>query len=268
MLDLLVTNAPIFLLAAVRCFALLMTLPLLSMRSVSRVAKVALAGYMAYIVLPHVNYTAYSAYLLASGNFSIEYLLCLIGEALIGIIMGFYISVIFSAFSTAGQFFAFQMGFSASEVYDALSQVENPLMGQYLNLIAMLIFLQSKWFQLLFMKGLVSSFESVDIFGVLSGSQRLAQFMMSGLTDLFADALIISLPLMGTLCLISVCMGILSKAAPQMNLLSEGFPLMTSLSFILLTALMPDLCDFFISAFETGFGKLSLLLSQLSGGGL
>ena len=73
----------------------------------------------------------------------------MIGEALIGVITGFFINMIFSTFSSAGQFFSYQMGFGASEVYDALAQIENPLLGQYLNLIAMLVFLQINSFQTL-----------------------------------------------------------------------------------------------------------------------
>ena len=52
----------------------------------------------------------------------------------------FFVSMIFAAFSTAGQFFAFQMGFSAASAFDSLSQVENPLMGQYFNFIGILVF--------------------------------------------------------------------------------------------------------------------------------
>ena len=267
MIEQIAANAPVFLLVAVRCFALLMTLPLFSMRSVSRIAKIALAGYMAYIVMPQAHFSAYAAYITADGSFTLDYILILIGEAMIGIITGFYITIIFSAFSTAGQFFAFQMGFSASEVYDALSQVENPLMGQYLNLIAMLIFLQNQWFQRLFLGGLVASFRSINAFTIISGRGAVVHFMMAGLTDLFADALVIAIPLIGTLFLVSVCMGILSKAAPQMNLLSEGFPVMTLLSFFLITALMPVLCDYFMRSFNVGFSKLEELFVQLAGKG-
>ena len=141
MLEQIVRNAPIFLMIAVRCFALIMTLPLFSIRTVSRMAKIAFAGYMAYLLFPHVDFSVYSPYIASDGSFSLQYALLVLGEGLIGVLTGFFVSIIFAAFSSAGQFFAFQMGFSASEVYDALSQVENPLMGQFFNLIAILIFL-------------------------------------------------------------------------------------------------------------------------------
>ena len=265
MLETISADIPKFLFASVRCFALLMTLPLFSMRNISKIAKIAVAGYMAYIVLPYVNYSVYNDFLKPDAQFSLEFLLLLIGEALIGIITGFYISIIFSAFSTAGQFFAFQIGFSASEVYDSLSQVENPLMGQYLNLIAMLVFLQTRWFQKLFLGGLVSSFQSISAYSLVQNRMGIVTFMMHGLTDLFASALVISLPIMGSLLLITITTGILSKAAPQMNLLSEGFPIMMMTAFFILTVLMPDLCDFFFRSFNAGFARLEQFFLMLGG---
>ncbi|MCI1207850.1 MAG: flagellar biosynthetic protein FliR [Treponema sp.] len=268
MLNTIVQNAPVFLLILARCFAMIMTLPLLSMRSVPKMAKLALAFYVSYIVFPQVNFSVYLPYIMTDNSFSLIYLLLVIGEAMIGVIIGFYVSIIFAAFSTAGQFFAFQMGFSASEVYDSMAQVENPLMGQYLTFIAMLIFIQNHWFQTLFLKALLASYKSLTAFSIAVGREKVIKFLLSGLTDLFSDALIIALPLIGTLCLITVCTGILSKAAPQMNLLSEGFPIMMLTAFFILTALMPELCDFFMRAFNTGFGKLEHFMADLSGGGI
>ena len=147
MVDSILNFAPIFLLVAGRCFGLIFTLPLFSMRTVSNVAKIALGGYMAYFLMAYANYSSYGSVIYGDGVFSLYYIFLLIGEILIGIILGFFVSIIFAAFSTAGQFFAFQMGFSAAGAYDSLSQVENPLMGQYFNLVAMLIFMQNHWFQ-------------------------------------------------------------------------------------------------------------------------
>lgn len=272
MLERIVANAPVFLLVAARCFALIMTLPLFSSKTIPRVAKIALTAYMAFFIFPQVSltsgpYAAYRTYISADGSFTIEYILLLIGEAMIGIIMGFYMNMIFAAFSTAGQFFSFQIGFSASEVYDALSQVENPLMGQYFNLIAMLIFLQGHWFQKLFLGGLVTSFKSINALAIVTNQQVLLTFLLGGLTTLFKDALIISLPIMGTLFLINIAMGLLTKAAPQMNLMSEGFSIMLLMAFFIITSLMPVLCDLFTSSFADGFKQLEVLIFKLSKGG-
>lgn len=268
MLDQVLSQAPSFLLAAVRCFSLLMTLPLFSMRNVPSSARVALTAFMAFNIFGSADFSAYGIFLSPEQTFTAEFIILLAGEALLGIITGFYISIVFSAFSAAGQFFAFQMGFSASEVYDALSQVENPLMGQYLNLIAMLVFMQTGLFQKLFLGGLVSSFKTLNAYSIVNAMASgafLPRFFMRSLTELFANALVISLPIMGTLSLITISTGILSKAAPQMNLLSEGFPVMLLVSFFILTALMPSLIDAFARSFDGGFARLEQLFLVLGG---
>lgn len=266
MLDEILSQAPVFLLIFARIFAMLLVLPMFSMRSASRVAKVALAGYMAFFIFGTCDLSYYLPYIAQDGSFSMEYFLILIGEVLIGIILGFFITMIFSAFSTAGQFLAFQMGFSAASSYDSLSQVENPLMGQFFNLIAMLVFMQTHWFQKLFLQGLVTSFSSLNAISIVQSTESIVKFVMSGLSSLFVDALVISLPVMGSLFLISICTGLLTKAAPQMNLLSEGFPIMIMLAFVIIAFILPDMIDFFIRSFEKGFADLFDFFKNVSGG--
>lgn len=263
MLERIVQYAPAFLLICARCFAFLMTMPLFSIRTVSRTAKIALTGFMAYILLPHVDTELYSQFLAFDGGFSLNFILVLCGEVLIGIIIGFYVNIIFAAFSTAGQFFAFQMGFSASEVYDSLSQVENPLMGQFFNFIAMLIFLENSWAVNIFSRGLTASFQTLNAFSLADAAARneIVSFMMKSLTRLFADAFVIALPVMGTLLLVSVATGVLSKAAPQMNLLSEGFPIMILFSFYIIYSIFGVLCDYFVGSFSSSFAELEKLFA-------
>ena len=220
-----------------------------------------------------MDFSAYEAFVSSTAGdteFTLEYILLLAGEGLIGIIMGFFVSMVFSAFSSAGQFFSFQMGFSASEVYDSLSQVENPLMGQFFNFVAVLIFLQSGWATQLFSKVLSGSFQAMNALTLVSEREGIVRFLVGGLSTLFSDAFMISLPIMGTLLLVSITMGILSKAAPQMNLLSEGFPVMILLSFVILLWILPQLCEFFIHSFSDGFRELGRIfagVSSAAGGG-
>ena len=101
MLNSMVANAPVFLLVAVRCFALIMTLPLFSTRSVPRIAKVTLAAYLAYLIFPQISltngmYAPYADFITPEGAFNLEYVLLLLGEGIIGIIIGFFISLIFA----------------------------------------------------------------------------------------------------------------------------------------------------------------------------
>ena len=180
MLNEIVARAPSFLLVAGRCMALFLTLPLVASGAVPRPARVALAFYAAFLVLPFAYAQGWNV-----DPFGLEYLFILIGEIMLGVISGFYISMLFAAFSSAGQFFTYQMGFGASEVYDALSQIENPLMGQYLNLIALVLFLQTGGFQKLFLTGILNSFQSLNAFTLVAHRGDFLSFLLRGLSKLF-----------------------------------------------------------------------------------
>ncbi len=258
--DAMLRDAPFFFLVAVRVFAMILTTPLLSIQSVPRVAKVALAGYTAFLVYPAVNSAGWQV-----EAFSLHYALLVVGEGMLGVITGFFVSLVFSTFSSAGQFFSYQMGFGASEVYDALAQIENPLMGQYLNLIAMLVFVQIRGFQTLFIGGLFRSMQAINCLNLVSARGNFVEFFLTGLSTLFLNAMIIALPVIGTLFLIHVAMGLLSKAAPQMNLLSEGFPITIIVTFLLLVLSLPIMINLFMQIMERGFAALEALLVAAGG---
>jgi type III secretory pathway component EscT len=80
---------------------------------------------------------------------------------------------------------------------------------------------------------------------------------------LFADALTISFPILGTLLLVSVAMGLLAKAAPQMNLLLMGFPFSIGVAFLIMVLAMPFLVGSISRVVDGGFEALSGLLDKL-----
>ena len=247
--------APLFLLLAVRALALIETAPLLSAEANPQVARVALAGFAAYAAFPSTQAINAQGIEL----FSLGFLLLVAGEAIIGIIMGFFITMIFSAFSTAGQFFSLPMGFSAAETLDPLSQTENPLMGQYLNLIAMMVFLSMNGFRELFLGGFWRSVQSINIASLAAGRENVITMLLSGLSRLFLDAMVISLPILGTLFLTSLATGLISKAAPQINILTEGFPISITVAFMLILATMPFMVEAFGHVIDQGFAALKNL---------
>ena len=255
-------NAQLFLLIFVRIFALLSIAPLLSSSAIPGVARVAIGMFTAAMIYPWV---ADQGYPIPPNG--LEYTFLLIGEALIGIILGFTLTVIYAAFLVAGQYFSFQMGFGASQVYDPMAQVQIPLMGQFLNIIAMFVFLISGGFQKLFLVGILRSFETVRAVDLLTSQQGWLQLVLGSLTVLFQQALIISFPILGTLLLISVSMGLLAKAAPQMNLLMLGFPLKIGVAFLMMMVTLPMLMEAFSRVIDSSFLEIMRFLSNFQGGG-
>jgi flagellar biosynthetic protein FliR len=266
----LISAAPVFLLIAVRALAMVETAPLLSSDANPQVVKIALAGFAAYAVFPDAR-TAWTLPLYGGDPVSLNFLLLIIGEGIIGVIIGFFMTIVFSAFSTAGQFFSLQMGFGASETFDPLSQIENPLMGLYLNLVAMLVFLSGGGFQKLFLGGFWRSVQSINIIALIEGREAAAGMLVSGLSRLFLDAIIISMPILGTLFLTTLATGLISKAAPQINILTEGFPISITVAFVLILGTMPFMVEAFGRVVEAGFGTIETLYTRIGaqiGGGV
>jgi len=250
--------APVFLLIAVRALAMIEVAPLLNSGFVPQVAKLSLAGFAAY--------ASFSSALVKDwviAPFGLSFIFLVIGEAIIGIIIGFFIVIVFAAFSTAGQFFSLQMGFAASETFDPLSQVENPLMGQYLNIVAMLVFVTIDGFRELFLGGFWRSLQSLNVMNLIAGREALVTMVLSGLTKLFFDAIIISLPILGTLFLVSLSTGLISKAAPQINILSEGFPISITVAFLVIFSALPFMTEAFSRIIGTGFESLRTLYIEI-----
>jgi flagellar biosynthetic protein FliR len=264
-LSAIMAGAPAFLLIAARALAMIETAPLLSSDSIPQVAKIALAGFAAFSALPSAVAAGWNL-----SPLGLQFVYLLIGEAIVGIILGFYLTLIFSAFSTAGQFFSLQMGFGASETYDPLSQIENPLMGQYLNLVAMLVFLSMDGFQKLFLGGFLRSIQSISAYSLVTGREAVTTMLLAGLSRAFLDAMIISMPILGTLFLTSLATGLISKAAPQINLLTEGFPISITVAFILILLTMPFMVEAFSRVVDAGFRNVESLYiaigRQLGGG--
>jgi flagellar biosynthetic protein FliR len=188
--------------------------------------------------------------------FGLRFALLVIGEAVIGIITGFFMNLIFAAFSTAGQFFSLQMGFGAAETFDPVSQQENPLMGQYLSLVALLTFIATGGLNQLFFGSFRRSIEALSVLALVQGREHIVAMLLGGLTKLFANAFILSLPILGTLFLTSLATGLISKAAPSINILSEGFPLSITVAFVLIHATLPFMVEAFAAVINAGFAAL------------
>lgn len=259
-MDILVENSQIFLLLLARVFALLVTLPLISSNAVPAVAKVGLAFFCAYIALPALVISGY--YVPDTG---IGYALFLLGEVVIGLTLGFIVQLFFSAFQTAGQLFSVQMGFGAANVFDPVGMVELPIMGQFLNLFAMLIFLSSSGLSKVFFIGIVRSFQVIRPEDIVFSSEPLFEMIASSIGKTFGQALLIAFPIIGTLFLASLTLGLLAKAAPQLNLLMLGFPINIYVGFLILLFSLPFLGSFIGNLIDQVYYVMENAIINLSG---
>lgn len=256
-----VYNFQKFMLVFARIMGMIMVAPFFGSQTISNRAKLGFTFFLTLVVFP----LAYE-YLSEVPDDMILFALIAIMEGLIGVMLGFLLTICFAAFQLAGQLFTVQMGFGASEVFDPMSQISLPLMGQYLYLVALLVFIGLKG-PLLIIKELYMSFELINVENFLRyNSTWPEQGVVSFFISMFTIAMRMALPIIGTLLLVSMTMGLLAKAAPQMNLLMIGFPISITVAFLILIFILPGIIVYIEQYIDRVFKDIWFLMLEVSNG--
>ena len=261
-LETIARNAPLFLLVFVRIYSLLRVAPVTSSSAIPGISRVGITFFTAFAVLPRVIATGYPL-----PSAILGFILLAVGEILIGIITALFLVVMFAVFQLAGQFFSLQMGFGASHVFDPLAQIQIPLVGQFLNMIALMVFVMSSGLQRIFLHGVLGSFVAMQAPDIASFRGDLFTMVSGSLGSLFHQSLILAFPILGTLFLLQVTMGLFGKAAPQMNLLMLGFPAAIGLAFLIIFLILPFLVEAFEAIIDKTFYDIQTVFRQVNAGG-
>jgi len=230
-----ISNFQVWLLVFLRITGIFVVAPFLSSFLIPFRAKVIIAIFLSFIVYPVL--TKFNPQISES---LINYAFMCVGQLLIGILMGFIVSVIFTSFQLAAQFYNFQMGFGINQVFDPMSMVQIPILGQFKYLIAILVFVAINGHHLL-IRAVCDSFRIVPILDFTDSEtmQNLIMHLSKTFMGMFKLSLVIAFPLLATMFLISLTMGLLAKASPQINILMVGFPLQITIGLFALFVVMP-----------------------------
>ncbi|ACZ23001.1 flagellar biosynthetic protein FliR [Sanguibacter keddieii DSM 10542] len=223
-------------LVGVRMVAFLVVAPPFSHRGIPATVKVMLATGLALAVSPRVENLVPDS----TG----EYVVLLVGEAIIGAGLGFLVAVVFSAVQSAGALIDLMGGFSLAQGFDPMTQVNGAQFARLYQLTAVVILFASNGYQMV-IGGLVRTFDALPLGSTLDLA-RLGEALTSSLTGMFLATLQIAGPLVVVLFLADVGLGLLTRVAPALNAFALGFPLkiLLTLSLASLTYLaMPRIIE-------------------------
>ena len=209
--------AATFLWPFIRILALIGTGPVLDHRAIAPQVKIGLAIAIAIIVAPTV--TPPPAAALASWNgFGL-----LAQQVAIGAAMGFMVRLIFAAIELAGDLIGLSMGLSFATFVDPQNSGQTPLVGSFMGVLASLIFLALDG-HLIMINGIVESFRTFPVGSMPAGSgEHLRDFALMG-ASIFRIGVHLALPVVAALLVVNLAIGVMTRAAPQLNLMSFGFP--------------------------------------------
>lgn len=225
----------------IRILALLSTAPIFESRSVPRRFRVGLSAILAIICMqllpPPPTLSQPDAFLV------------LLQQIIVGVSMGFAMRLVFTAFEIAGDFLGLQMGLAFAQFIDPSKGNQTPLIGSYMSILASLVFLALDG-HLLIIAAVIKSFDLVPISGSL-GVVNTDSIARAG-SVMFMLALQISLPVFASLVISNVILGILARAAPQLNVMSIGFSITISAGIWMLWVSLP----YFIAGLDSAIARI------------
>ncbi len=234
----------------VRVSGLVMAAPILGGRGVPPQLRAALTLVTALVLYPALG-------ALPVPSAPAAYFALVIRELVVGLGLGYAVTLVFSAVYLAGQLIDVPMGFGMVNVVDPQSGTQVPIIAQFQYILAALIFFAVRGHHAL-LRALATSFAVIPIGGGFPKGS-LAGTVVEIFASMFYLGVRLSLPLMAGLVLADIAMGIIARAVPQINVFMLEFPAKILLGLLLLLALLPGYVSVLTRIFS-GQGDLARVL--------
>lgn len=238
---------------AARILAMISVAPLFGHRSVPVTVKVGLGLLLSVAVAPGLPALPDVV------PFSGDGLLLLVQQMLIGFALGFAMRLVFAAVELTGELAALSMGLSFSTFFDPLSQSQASSISQFFGWLALMVFIAAN-LHLALLTTLAKSFVALPISAAPMGTGPFRLLAGYG-GQIFALGLQLALPIIAALLVTNLALGILNKAAPQLNLFGIGFPVTLGTGFLMISVVLPYLSAPLITAMEHALGQVSAALA-------
>ncbi len=200
-----------------RIGAFFMAVPVLGSQLITTRVRVLLGWMLTLIVVPLLPP------LPAVPPLSLQSFSIVLQQILIGVAMGFVLQVVFQLFVLAGQFIAMKMGLGFAQMNDPINGVGVTVISQLYLMMATLLFLVVNG-HLVVIEYLVDSFQTLPVSD--SGLEIRHLWMIASMGSwMFGSALAVALPVLTSLLVVNLAFGVMSRAAPQMNVFAVGFPI-------------------------------------------
>lgn len=216
----------------VRISAMLLVAPIFGARSANVRVRLSLGLLLALVVAPQLSAQPLIDPLSLIG------LVVVMQQILIGILMGFILQMVFSALTQAGESVALSMGLGFASAIDPVGGIQVPMVSQYFTILATLIFLALNA-HLVLIELLLRSFETLPITVDGITADQLWTVIRFGST-MYQGAMLIALPAVASLLLVNIAMGVMTRAAPQLNIFAIGFPLTLFSGFLIIILILPS----------------------------
>jgi flagellar biosynthetic protein FliR len=235
-----------------RIGAFYMAAPIVGARTVPARLRIILTLFTAILVAPVLPPAPTISFM------SVEGMVMIMKEVLIGLGLGFSIQVVLQAFLLAGQYISQKMGLGFASMNDPANGVSVAIISQFYLLLTTLLFLSSNG-HLIIIQLVIDSYQRFPLLASGFADQQFSIIVHLG-SWMFAAALLISLPLFTALMIVNISFGVMSRSAPQMNIFSVGFPITLLFGFILMWFSLANFLPLYFELMDEGMSLVMGLL--------
>jgi flagellar biosynthetic protein FliR len=220
-----------FLWPMLRISALLVTAPLFSLDALTLPIRIMLALVVTLFVYPLIQWPVIDP-VTANG------ILQIVNQLFIGAMMGLMLQVAVGALTLAGQTISSSMGLSMATLIDpAVGNV--PVIAQFIVICSTLVFLGFGG-HVIMLSMVLDSFRAVPIGANILGQVAFGK-VVAWSSMIFLGGVLIALPVMVALLFINIGLGVITRAAPTLNIFSVGFPASIAAGFLVLIFAMDSI---------------------------
>ncbi|MBV6521251.1 MAG: hypothetical protein MNPFHGCM_01384 [Gemmatimonadaceae bacterium] len=246
--------ATAFVLTLARVGGLVLIAPVYSARIIPAPAKTALVLLLAVLLQPVAR-----AHMPADATITPA---SIVGETVVGLVVGLGAALLVAAAEAAGELLSLQIGLSGAALLDPLSLQQSTVLGQFLQLLAVTLLLAGNG-HLVMLDALAGTLQRLPAGGTLNLPAGAQETVALG-SQIFVLGFKFASPVIAVVMVANVSLAVLSRAAPQLNILQLAFPVQIAFGLAALTLSVPVIAAWFMGWDLTYAASLTRLVNALA----
>lgn len=228
-----------------RIAGLLMTAPFIGTRTVPVTLRLILAVSISIVIAPSIPAFDYVE------PFSSTGLMITVQQIMIGAGLGLVVRIIFMVLEVGGEVIAMQMGLGFAAMVDPSTGKQVPVISQFYVILATLIFFSLNG-HLILIQVVTDSFKTLPI-GIEGVTRDDAWGVVTWGGWLLSSAVLIALPAIAAMMIVNLSFGVMTRAAPQLNIFAVGFPIMMIMGMFIISMTLSNMQGHISDLFEQAF---------------
>ena len=223
-----------------RCIAFTSTAPFIGSKQIPTLAKISFAMVLTLLIVPVIEVP--SEY---PRNYKFIYLIIM--NVMVGLLIGWVATLVTELARVAGEMLNMQMALNAATIFDPSAQTQTAIVGHLFNSLAMIIFITVGGME----KAIEAVLKSFQTFPVL-----IYEFtfnfdkLLKATADVFFIGYLIVSPIIVVILVMDLILGLMSRAAPQINAFQISFSIKPTIGLVLFLILLPAMMEILVKIFS------------------